>query len=324
MTRIHQHLTTGLFAAAFAVIGLAMAAPAQATPIFEDFNYGDPNAFDGGGVQNLTGENGGQGWTEPWQDAKPSDDTKFPAFSGNQNLTFNDPNGFYVNTGLTAGENGEGGGAMVPENGQGNPPNNLGTRSFTSQTGAVWASVLMQSGGDDFNRFTRLYINPTFDGSGDFQDENYIGLQGKGNENNPEPHAARANVAGSNNDFGSAVKGEVHLLIAKLDTDVNGSGDQLSLWLNPTITAQTEAGLGAADFVSGDGSDIWGSQIDAIGAHIRQQRGGGSIDAIRLSAAEGDFAVQEVLTGEVVPEPASLALLGLGGLCLLGGRRRQV
>ena len=33
----------------------------------------------------------------------------------------------------------------------------------------------------------------------------------------------------------------------------------------------------------------------------------------------GDFTV----SGTVIPEPASLALLGLGGLCLLGGRRRR-
>jgi len=41
------------------------------------------------------------------------------------------------------------------------------------------------------------------------------------------------------------------------------------------------------------------------------------------TAKDGNFAGSAEMTFYTVPEPASLALLGLGGLCLLGGRRRK-
>lgn len=258
----------------------------------------------------MDGLNGGSGWSGAWSVA---DTGNPPEFYSLTNLTYADAN--YINTGEPADDDefsagGDIGGSFSFQDGPaGNPPANTGLRSFGADTGTTWFSILMQSGGDDFNRFARMYINPTtsIDLTG-----NYFGLQGQGDGTNPQDHAVRANINGSDTDFGTAAKDVAHLFVAKLETDLSGINDQLTLWFNPTISAQSEAGLGTADFVSGDTADIWGSSISSIGLHNRQQQGGGFLDAVRISTSDGDFGVKEVLA---VPEPRLYAL-GLGFLSL--------
>jgi len=290
--------------------------------ITEDFDYGE---LDGTNNISIDGLNGGSGWSGAWSAGFAGDPGEFYSL---ENLTVSTSN--YTNTGAPV-DNDEfnlggdiGGSFSQQDGGADGAPDNAGIRSFSAQTGTTWISVLMQSGGDEFNRVTRLYINPPAAPSFDNNTGNYFGLQGAGTESAPEPHNAVANISGNNTNAASAAKDTPHLFVAKLETDVSASNDRLSLWFDPTIASQTESGLGTADFVSADTADIWGSSITNIALHVRQQRGAGFIDSLRISGVDGDGGVQEVLSGAPIPEPGSFALaLGLASLTGIALRRRR-
>ena len=307
-----------------ACLSLLLLVSTASALVTEDFDYGELPS-DGTNNISIDGLNGGSGWSGAWSVA---DTGNPPEFYSLENLSVSTPN--YTNTGAAADDDafnsgGDIGGSFsFQDGGAGNPPANTGLRSFSAQTGTTWISVLMQSGGDDFNRFARLYINPPAAASLDQNTGNYFGLQGAGNGTTPEDHDVRINISGTDNDVLKAAKDTPHLFVAKLETDVSGVNDRLSLWFNPAIASQTESGLGMADFVSADTDDIWGSSIANIGLHNRQQRGGGFIDSLRISDVDGDGGVQEVLSATPIPEPGSAALaLGLADLTSMALRRRR-
>ena len=168
------------------------------------------------------------------------------------------------------------------------------TSSLISMDGSdraiLWIDATASAGNDDFIGVIDGQIAIRYNGT-------TIGTNGLyGNNTNPNGNATFT--------FGTA------LLLAKLE--VNNSGnDTLSFWFNPDLTGG-EGGLGTAT-LSATGGDFFGDEIGGIGMLIAGTTGGNEyIDAIQVGTTFVD----------VVPEPSSMGLLGLGGACLLLRRRR--
>ncbi len=109
----------------------------------------------------------------------------------------------------------------------------------------------------------------------------------------------------------TVTRGETYFLIGRLSFDGTSTSDKydlLEMWVNPTSTT-----LGTADAVLDNNMGI-----------------DGGIDSLILRAANGpagDYVMDELRVGtdvgSVIPEPASMTLLGIGGLLAIWSRRRR-
>ena len=147
--------------------------------------------------------------------------------------------------------------------------------------------------------YTQLEANPWSGFSGyDFGSERiFFGMPGgQGNFGIDE------SGIGQNNTDIPVVVGQTYRLVASIDFD----GDQLRLWVNP------------------DASDYDNGALDNTADVTRDYGGTNWNTAIRLasgSMTQWDNLIVATTFNEAVPEPATLGLLGLGGLALL--RRKK-
>ena len=129
-----------------------------------------------------------------------------------------------------------------------------------------------------------------------------------------------ANAGGDGTDSNDINFGESGVI--SFDQDVvftqfdiqNGSGDDEGLTVLVDGIAQLSPALGTSGNVPIVGTGLEGLVITA-GTEITIAAVGGVDDGVGLRVDE--------FTVNVVPEPASLALLGLGGLAICGRRRKQ-
>ena len=223
------------------------------------------------------------GWAEAWQADFAED---WVANYSSTNVTYSASG--YENTGNESTT----GSAREPTQSGSRPV----SRSFDSgMTGTIWASALL-----------------TLDNSPDLAkfDIDGGGMQYK----NSWTTALYDGGSDSLKNIGTGTS----LILLKVEMNVSGgANDTLSLWYDPDLT-NGESGLGATDY-TGSGADAFGATFDT--ANVSAD-GGGKVDALRISD-DPTNAFEFVTTGTVIPEPATLALLGLGGAVMLVGRRKR-
>ena len=120
-----------------------------------------------------------------------------------------------------------------------------------------------------------------------------------------EGDAGNSNIINSS---GAITVETTYLLVAKIEFNVLGDDDQITMWIDPTgVETGTSLTATDTDTLSWTAPTYFVVYSNGIAADNVK------VDNVRIGTT----------WASVVPEPGSLALLGLGGLCMLKRRRRH-
>lgn len=263
---------------------LAMGGLAQADLVaYDGFDYGDSG--------DLHGSNGGSGnWTSTWADGG----------DGSWGFNLDTPGLTYTglpvvgNTSTTNG--GDGSYRTVDDTG------------LLDEGDNVWFSVLVRDDGTGSDLRVNFFGTASareYDGAG----FNFAGANGG-------THSISAEYNGGN--WGSSdtgvTDGDTLLVVGKIAMAVDDGTDPrdyIRIWVNPSLDSEPLDG----DATSSYGVKLSDGGFAFPGEAVNLRSGGsfeGAVDEIRIGTTFNDV---------VVPEPATLGLLGLGGLAVLRRRR---
>lgn len=281
-----QRLTMAVLVAGS--IGLGASA-AQSATIVENFDYGDTSG-------NLSIPEPGRGTgTGGWGGGWFGDGS--PDYVADRNLAYTASG--YSNAGNGGGVAAQGGGDA----------GSIASRLFESPitSGTVWISALAEISSNSGDALLWLRNDPHGPNA------NAVSIRGSVNTAGTGP-VAYLRYGGNTNTQTTETYAldTAHLLLAKVDVNYDGTSDRIQFWVNPNLTGG-EAGLGAP-LLMGEGADMMAA---VAGVRVSFGNIGSALDAIRISNDADGFTQVTA-----VPEPASLAALGLAAGALLVRRRR--
>ena len=280
-----RHLSQSVLAAS-AVLSLVVSVPTvDAAPIAYD-------GFDSYTAGNtLYGENDGSGFTGAWTGtATAGDITAQPKSLADTNAL--------VDGGAQALR------FLAPVNRA--DQGNFLSRALPDTTGTLYMSLLVRNeGGLDSGDFINFMVSDGATGNS----SNALGVGIRNAGGNPFFARAGSSSNATTNASTGATLDTTFLLVAKFSKDGSTNYNRTDLYINPTST--TEPGTTDATAVFG------GTGIDTLSLfnirHFTPEAGDTLfIDELRFATTFADA---------LVPEPGSLALLGLGALTLLRRRR---
>lgn len=177
----------------------------------------------------------------------------------------------------------------------------------------------VSSGSSDDGTYGTLAGTPTAD-NGALRISK-TGLPGTATEEQNLATSVTLSVSLTNSTGSDLLLGELHFDIAP----TNGTYDSYSVTFTNTTQATTTGVLGAGgpfDDLSGSYTDYHDVDVDASGITLANGESG-TFDIVLSGATLGNSSsrADNFAVTTVVPEPGSLALLGLGGLAILRRRR---